>query len=80
MPPLLDAWLGAVFSYPDLPTALSSVAKTAIVYAFVIVGLRLLGARELGQMTTYDFVLVVVMANIACSSCSSPGCRPCAAC
>ncbi|HEY7063713.1 MAG TPA: YetF domain-containing protein [Chloroflexota bacterium] len=60
---MLADWLGEVFSYPDLPTVLGIVAKTAIVYVLVIAGLRLLGARELGQMTTYDFVLVVVMAN-----------------
>jgi uncharacterized membrane protein YcaP (DUF421 family) len=60
---MFEDWLGEVFSHPDLPGVLGIVAKTAIVYAFVLVGLRLLGARELGQMTSYDFVLVVVMAN-----------------
>ncbi len=60
---MIQDWLGEVFSHPDLPGVLGIVAKTTVIYVFVLVGLRLLGARELGQMTTYDFVLVVVLAN-----------------
>ncbi|HEX5438553.1 MAG TPA: YetF domain-containing protein [Gemmatimonadaceae bacterium] len=59
----MHRWLGEVFSHPDLLGVLGIMAKTTVVYVFVIVGLRLLGTRELGQMTTYDFVLVVVIAN-----------------
>lgn len=58
-----DKWFGEVFSHPDLPGMLAIAAKTAIIYAFLVLGLRLLGKRELGQMTIYDFVLIVVLAN-----------------
>jgi uncharacterized membrane protein YcaP (DUF421 family) len=60
---MLDQWLGEVFSHPDPAGLLSIAAKTAIIYVFLVAGLRLLGKRELGQMTIYDFVLVVVLAN-----------------
>ncbi len=60
---LLSQWLGTVFSHPDLAGALAIAAKTAVIYLFLVVGLRLLGERELGQMSVYDLVLVVVIAN-----------------
>ncbi len=60
---LFAQWLGMVFSHPDLPGALAIAAKTALIYLFLIVGLRLLGKRELGQMSVYDLVLIVVISN-----------------
>lgn len=56
-------WLADVFSYPDGLTVLGIVGRTFICYLFVLVALRMLGTRELGRMTAYDFVLVVVIAN-----------------
>jgi uncharacterized membrane protein YcaP (DUF421 family) len=56
-------WLNDVFSRPD-PHGMAVIAgKTAIIYVFLIIGLRLLGKRELGQMTIYDLVLIIVLAN-----------------
>ncbi len=60
---LLAEWLASVFSYPDLAGAFAIAAKTIVVYLFLIAGLRLLGKRELGQMSIYDLVLIVVIAN-----------------
>src|SRR5579884_2222480 len=60
---MLAAWLSTVLSHPDLPGALAIAGKTAVIYVFLVVGLRLLGKRELGQMTIYDLVLIVVLAN-----------------
>lgn len=59
----MHTWLSEVFNSPDLLGILGIAAKTAAVYAFIIIGLRLLGTRELGQLSTYDFVLIVVIAN-----------------
>ena len=56
-------WLLEVFSYPSLSTTIGIVAKTTAIYLFVVIGIRLLGTRELGEMTIYDFVLVVVISN-----------------
>jgi uncharacterized membrane protein YcaP (DUF421 family) len=60
---LIGQWLAAVFSHPDPLGALVIAGKTAVIYIFLIVGMRLLGKRELGQMSIYDLVLVVVIAN-----------------
>ncbi|SRR5579885_2649478 len=60
---MLVTWLAAVFSHPDLLGALVIAGKTAVIYLFLLAGLRLLGKRELGQMTVYDLVLIVVLAN-----------------
>ncbi len=63
MNPQLAQWFGLIFSHPDLPGTLAIAAKTALIYLFLIVGLRLLGKRELGQMSVYDLVLIVVISN-----------------
>ncbi len=56
-------WLGHVFDHPDAAGALVIALKAAVVYAFLVAGLRLLGKRELGQMNLYDLVLIVVLGN-----------------
>src|SRR5438309_10150621 len=60
---MIGAWLAAVLSHPDLAGAFVIAGKTAVVYLFLIVGLHLLGKRELGQMNIYDLVLIIVLAN-----------------
>jgi uncharacterized membrane protein YcaP (DUF421 family) len=60
---MVQQWLADVFSAPDPTGLLIIAAKTAVIYVFLIAGLRLLGRRELGQMTVYDLVLIVVLAN-----------------
>ncbi|HEY4002479.1 MAG TPA: YetF domain-containing protein [Candidatus Xenobia bacterium] len=37
--------------------------KSAIVYLFLIAGLRITGKRSLGQMNIYDLILIIVLAN-----------------
>lgn len=37
--------------------------RTAIVYVAIVVGMRLTGARQLGQMTPFDLVLILLIAN-----------------
>src|SRR5438067_13526383 len=55
--------LATIFSHPNPPSLLLVAAKTAVVYFFLVTGLRLLGKRELGQMNIYDLVLLIVLAN-----------------
>ena len=55
--------LHLIFDHPDLEGAAVIAAKTTIVYIFVIAGLRVLGKRELGQMSLYDLVLIVILGN-----------------
>jgi uncharacterized membrane protein YcaP (DUF421 family) len=52
-----------IFDYPTAAGAAVIAAKTAIVYASLIIGLRWLGKRELGQMSLYDFVMIVILGN-----------------
>jgi uncharacterized membrane protein YcaP (DUF421 family) len=39
------------------------VARTLIVYLALLAGLRLAGKRELGQMTPFDLVVILLVAN-----------------
>jgi uncharacterized membrane protein YcaP (DUF421 family) len=55
--------LATVFDHPSGTGAAVIAGKTAAVYVFLVVGLRLLGKRELGQMSLYDLVLVIILGN-----------------
>jgi len=55
--------INTVFTHPDPAGAAIIAAKTTFIYLFLILGLRLLGKRELGQMTLYDLILIIVLAN-----------------
>jgi uncharacterized membrane protein YcaP (DUF421 family) len=37
--------------------------RTAIIYVAIVVGMRLTGSRQLGQMTPFDLVLILLIAN-----------------
>jgi uncharacterized membrane protein YcaP (DUF421 family) len=37
--------------------------RCLIVYVFILIGLRLTGKREVGQMTPFDLVLILLIAN-----------------
>src|SRR5437762_10578609 len=39
------------------------VARTLVVYFTVVLGLRVFGKRELGQMTPFDLVLLLTLSN-----------------
>jgi uncharacterized membrane protein YcaP (DUF421 family) len=68
MPDRLGSARGAevlhqVFDHPTWHGAGVIALKTAAVYVFLVAGLRLLGKRELGQMSLYDLVLIVILGN-----------------
>jgi uncharacterized membrane protein YcaP (DUF421 family) len=44
-------------------TGWSIVARTVIVYGALLIGLRVAGKRELGQMTPFDLVVILLIAN-----------------
>lgn len=48
---------------PDAGELISIAGRAAIVYIAVLIGLRLMGKRELGQMTVFDLVVVLLLAN-----------------
>ncbi len=53
----------SVFDHPNLDGALTIAAKTAAVYLFLVGGLRLFGKRELGQLSLYDLVMIIILGN-----------------
>lgn len=42
---------------------LSIIVRSALIYAAVVIGLRLSGKREIGQMTVLDLVVLLLIAN-----------------
>ena len=46
-----------------LHTLLDVALRTSVVYLFVLVGLRLTGKRTLGQLSVFDFVLLLIISN-----------------
>lgn len=43
--------------------ALGIAGRTAVVYVAILLGLRLAGKRELGQMTMFDLLVLMLLAN-----------------
>jgi len=50
----------------------SIVLRTLIVYGAILIGLRLAGKRELGQMTPFDLVVILLIANAVQNSMVGP--------
>ena len=53
-------------------TLLDVALRTSIVYVALLVGLRLTGKRQLGQMSVFDLVLLLVIANAVQSAMVGP--------
>lgn len=48
----------------DWPVSiLGIIGRTAVVYLVVLVGLRLAGKREIGQLTVFDLVVLLLLSN-----------------
>jgi len=48
------------------------VVRTALVYLGLLVGLRLMGKRELGQMTVFDLIVILLIANAVQNAMTGP--------
>src|ERR1700730_10918211 len=46
--------------------------RTAIVYAVVLIGVRVAGKREIGQMTSFDLVLLLLLSNAVQNAMTGP--------
>src|SRR5512135_2618922 len=51
---------------------LQIVVRTAIVYFVVLIGVRLSGKREVGQMTPFDLVLLLLLSNSVQNAMTGP--------
>lgn len=47
----------------DLQTVFQIALRTFLVYVIVLIGLRVAGKREIGQMTVFDLVVLLLIAN-----------------
>jgi uncharacterized membrane protein YcaP (DUF421 family) len=57
----------------EMGTAAWAIAiRSALVYLAVLLGLRLAGKRELGQMTVFDLVVILLIANAVQNSMVGP--------
>ena len=66
--PLADAtWL-----FPGGAALLQILARTAIIYLVILVGLRLSGKREVGQMTPFDLTLLLLLSNAVQNAMTGP--------
>ena len=43
---------------------LEIIARSAVIYLFVLLGLRVLGKRHIAQLTILDFVLILLISNV----------------
>jgi uncharacterized membrane protein YcaP (DUF421 family) len=51
-------------SLPDIGSSLPEVAlRTAIVYVFLVVAIRLTGKREVGQMSVLELVVILIISD-----------------
>ena len=48
---------------PSLEELIAIAGRAAVVYIALLAGLRVMGKRELGQMTVFDLVVVLLLAN-----------------
>ncbi len=54
--------LYSILLHPGVPLA-EKVFRTAVVYIFLLVSLRLAGKRELGQLNAFDLVVLLLLAS-----------------
>src|SRR5438132_4740577 len=58
---------------PSVAHVLSNIAlRTAVIYAVVLLGMRLSGKREVGQMTPFDLTLLLLLSNAVQNAMTGP--------
>ena len=53
-------------------TVLQIMARTTVVYLLVLIGIRLTGKREVGQMTPFDLTLLLLLSNSVQNAMTGP--------
>ena len=53
-------------------TILEICIRTAVIYVAVLIGMRISGKREVGQMTPFDLVLLLLIANAVQNAMTGP--------
>jgi len=58
--------------FPGANALIQIVLRTAAIYVFVLVGVRLSGKREVGQMTPFDLTLLLLLSNSVQNAMTGP--------
>jgi len=58
--------------FPGGHVLLQIVLRTGIIYALVLIGVRLSGKREVGQMTPFDLTLLLLLSNSVQNAMTGP--------
>ena len=58
--------------FPGAHILLEIVVRTAIIYVVVLLGVRLSGKREVGQMTPFDLTLLLLISNSVQNAMTGP--------
>lgn len=58
--------------YPGALVLLQIAARTAAIYMVVLLGVRLSGKREVGQMTPFDLTLLLLLSNAVQNAMTGP--------
>jgi uncharacterized membrane protein YcaP (DUF421 family) len=58
--------------FPGGHVLLQIVLRTAVIYLLVLVGVRLSGKREVGQMTPFDLTLLLLLSNSVQNAMTGP--------
>ncbi len=58
--------------FPGASTLIAVFLRTAIIYCVVLLGVRLSGKREVGQMTPFDLTLLLLISNAVQNAMTGP--------
>lgn len=58
--------------YPGVHVLLQIVLRTGIIYLLVLIGVRLSGTREVGQMTPFDLTPLLLLSNSVQNAMTGP--------
>ena len=58
--------------FPGFHVIASIVARTVVIYLIVLIGVRLSGKREVGQMTPFDLTLLLLISNSVQNAMTGP--------
>lgn len=58
--------------FPGQHVLLQIVLRTAVIYLLVLIGVRLSGKREVGQMTPFDLTLLLLLSNSVQNAMTGP--------
>src|SRR5512142_3355052 len=56
----------------NLHTLVEIVLRTGVIYLLVLIGIRLSGKREVGQMAPFDLVLLLLLSNSVQNAMTGP--------